>query len=101
VDPARDSVAALHEYVRYFSPSFRALTGDEAAVQALTLALGIPVVYHHGEGADYTVDHSVAILLVNPRGELAAVFPAPHQVRVVAADYRAIVTAAGAVPGAG
>lgn len=98
VDPKRDTVEALHTYVRFFSPGFRALTGTPEAVQALTLALGIPVVFRNPTEADYVVDHSAAILLVNPAGELTAVFPAPHRVAVLSADYRAIVTAPARTP---
>lgn len=98
VDPKRDTVAALHEYVRFFNPQFRALTGTPAAVEALTQALGIAVVYKNLSAEDYAVDHSAAILLVNPAGELSAVFPAPHQVRVIAADYRSILAWAKAAP---
>ena len=98
VDPKRDTVAALHEYVRFFNPQFRALTGTPAAVEALTMELGIAVVYKNQAAEDYAVDHSAAILLVNPAAELSAVFPAPHQVRVIAADYRSIVAWARSAP---
>ena len=100
VDPKRDTVAALHEYVRFFNPQFRALTGTPEAVEALTQALGIAVVFRNSSAPDYAVDHSAAILLVNPAGELTAVFPAPHQVRVIAQDYRSILAWANATPGA-
>ena len=92
VDPARDTSAVLHEYVRFFDPGFRGLTGEPAALEDFTRRLGVAVVVRHEAGGDYSVDHTAAILLVNPAGEIAGVFPAPHEVRTLAADYRAIVT---------
>lgn len=94
VDPRRDSPARLHEYVRFFNPAFRALTGEPAAVEALTRALGIPVVVRDPDAADYVVDHSAAMLLINPRAEVHALFPAPQRIDVLTADYRRLVAAA-------
>jgi len=89
VDPARDTAALLHDYVRYFDPEFTGVTGDENMIQAL--ALQMSVVYmkvpvekkNAGNGSamdsgDYLVDHSSAILLLNPEGKLAAFLQPPH-----------------------
>lgn len=91
IDPARDSPASLATYVRYFDPDFHALSGEPAAVEAFTRALGIAVIVRQDAGADYTVDHSAAILLLDPDAAVAAVFPAPHVVKNVADDYRLII----------
>ena len=91
VDPARDTASRLAEYVHYFNPVFHALAGESEAVGAFTRALGIAVIVRQDGAADYTVDHTAAILLVDPNGAVAAVFPAPHVVDTVAADYRLIV----------
>lgn len=96
VDPQRDPVDLLHAYVRFFGPGFRGLTGDPAASEAFTRALGIAVVVRNSASADYTVDHSAAILVVDPHADLRALFPAPHNVEVLDADYRTIVAWAGA-----
>lgn len=81
VDPQRDSVAMLGDYVHYFDPQFTGVTGDEKMIQALTLQTS--VVYMKVPGAsgnenDYLVDHSSSILLINPEGQLAAFLRAPH-----------------------
>ena len=91
VDPARDTASRLAEYVHYFNPAFHALAGEPQAVAAFTHALGIAVIVRQEGGTDYTVDHTAAILLVDPNGAVAAVFPAPHVVETIAADYRLIV----------
>jgi protein SCO1/2 len=81
VDPQRDSVELLAEYVRYFDPEFIGVTGDENMIEAMTLQTS--VVYMKVPGAsgnenDYLVDHSSSILLINPEGKLAAFLKAPH-----------------------
>ncbi len=81
VDPQRDSIELLADYVHYFDPEFIGVTGDEKMIQALTLQTS--VVYMKVPGAsgkenDYLVDHSSSILLINPEGQLAAFLKAPH-----------------------
>lgn len=91
VDPMRDTPDVLGPYVHYFNPDFIGVTGSQAAIAALTQALGIAYTYTPGETPDsYTVDHSAALLLFNPRGELAAVFTPPHKGEALAHDLRAL-----------
>lgn len=92
VDPKRDTPQRLAQYVPYFDPSFTGATGTRETLDALTRAMGVAV--HVGPEVDgtYTVDHTAALFLVNPEAQLVAVFPTPHEVETLAADYRAIVT---------
>lgn len=92
VDPKRDTPERLAQYVPYFDPSFTGATGSRETLDALTRGMGVAV--HVGPVVDgtYTVDHTAALFLVNPDAKLVAVFPTPHDVETLAADYRAIVT---------
>jgi protein SCO1/2 len=95
VDPRRDTAAVLSRYVGHFDPEFIGVTGGTAALDAFTKALGVAVIVGApGEDGSYTVDHSAAVFLVNPRAELIAVFGTPHEAAVIADDYRRIVAAA-------
>jgi protein SCO1/2 len=81
VDPQRDTVGMLGDYVNYFDEEFIGVTGDENMIQAL--ALQTSVVYmkvpgSSGDENDYLMDHSSSILLINPEGQLAAFLKAPH-----------------------
>ena len=81
VDPQRDSVEMLGEYVHYFDPDFIGVTGDDSMIQALTLQMS--VVYMKMPGAsgnenDYLVDHSSSVMMINPEGQLVAFLKAPH-----------------------
>jgi protein SCO1/2 len=70
------------------------VTGDPAAIEALTRALGVAV-FIGAPAADgsYTVDHAAAIFLVDPEGRVAALFNTPHEAGAIERDYRRIVAA--------
>lgn len=93
VDPERDTPARLAEYVGYFDPEFTGLTAPLADLRKLTRALGIAHDFRNKtDGATaYDVDHSSAILLINPRAEFAGIFGAPHDPAVLARDLTRIV----------
>ena len=81
VDPERDSVEMLDEYVRYFDPDFIGVTGDDKMISALALQMSVVYMKMPGTSGnenDYLMDHSSAILLINPQGQLTAFLKAPH-----------------------
>lgn len=81
VDPQRDTVDILGDYVRYFDPAFRGVTGSPEMLQALSLQSSVvymPVTVGQGEEETYLVEHSSSILLLNPEGKLHAFIQAPH-----------------------
>jgi protein SCO1/2 len=85
VDPERDTPQRAGEYARFFSPTIVAATGGKAELDALTAALGVLYV-KVPQGADYTVDHTASILLVDPEGRLRGLFRTPHDAARIAAD---------------
>ena len=87
VDPERDTPAVLKAYLAGFGPGFTGLTGDPDAVGSFATALGVPYRKIPMDG-DYMMDHSTAIMLVNPRGELAALFAGPHDAEALLRDVR-------------
>jgi protein SCO1 len=94
VDPGRDTPPVLAQYVAHFDPSFTGVTGDPAAIEALTQALGVAVfIGPPAEDGSYAVDHTAAIFLVDPEGRIAALFNTPHEAGAIARDYRSIVAA--------
>ena len=81
VDPERDTVKVLSKYIPYFNNSFIGLTGQNSKqIDAITKQFGIPYFISKKLPSDtqYEVQHSGAILLVNPQGDLHALFSAPH-----------------------
>lgn len=93
VDPQRDRPERLAEYVTYFNPKFQGATGEAEELAQLTRQFG--AVYRIPEDAvgrdDYLVDHSSTITLINPQGELQAIFTAPHKPDDVVEGFRKIL----------
>lgn len=83
VDPERDTPELLGQYVDYFGEDNLAVTGKLEEVTRLTDALGIYFEKAPTEDGNYGVDHSAAVLVLDPNGEFSALFSAPH----VVADY--------------
>jgi protein SCO1/2 len=95
VDPERDQPEQLATYVRYFNPAFTAATGPTAELDRLASALGFAYVKVPGATADsYTIDHSTALILVNPKAELAGFFTPPLKSAALAEDLARLIPAA-------
>lgn len=92
VDPRRDDPATLREYLDYFDADFIGATGPLAEIERLTQALYLPFDYVGDvESGDYTVDHSGALILVDPQARAVAYFSAPHDPETLTADLRRLV----------
>lgn len=77
VDPDRDTVAVMKDYVAAFSPRMVGLTGSAAETAAVAKAYKVYARKATGtkEGAkDYLVDHSSLLYLVGPDGKVVALF---------------------------
>ena len=89
VDPERDTPERLAQYVHYFSPDFRAATGDVAALEKLGQSLGFVFVKVPGATPEsYLMDHSAALMLVNPQAELVGYLTPPFKADAIAADLK-------------
>ena len=90
VDPARDDLATLAGYVDAFGETVLGVTGESAELDKL--AESFYVTYSmSGDGDDYRVEHTTAVFLVNPDGQLAAIFSPPIETRQLAADLRRLL----------
>lgn len=96
VDPERDSEAALAEYVTYFNPEFIGVSGEKEQLQALAKPLGIffsaenAKADDEGKEKDYQVNHSVSMLLIDPRARLRAIISPPHNANEIAENVTKI-----------
>lgn len=71
VDPDRDDPARMDRYLGAFQGELQGLTGDYRQIRALAAQLGARIVRAETPGA--SPDHSAAVYLINPDGNLAAV----------------------------
>ena len=83
VDPERDTPELLEQYVNYFGEDNLGLTGELNEIKKLTSALGIFFEKTPANGDSYSVDHSAAVIVINPDGEFSALFSGPH----IVSDY--------------
>jgi protein SCO1/2 len=91
VDGQRDTPEQLAEYVKYFDPQLIGVSGTEQQVNTLTRQLGIVYIRQPEITAgQYFIDHSATIVLINPRGEIAEQFMAPHAVITIVERYSKI-----------
>ncbi|MFT5756878.1 MAG: protein SCO1/2 [Alteromonadaceae bacterium] len=80
IDPQRDTVDALANYIQYFNKEFIALTAGHEVLFPLARNLGLMYAINDQlDGKPYTVDHSASMILINPKGQIAAIFQ-PNQV---------------------
>jgi len=73
VDPQRDNLNKLSQYIAYFNPEFVALRAGHDVLFPFARNLGLMYAIS-GEGDDYLVDHSASLVLINPDGDIAAIF---------------------------
>lgn len=91
VDPRRDSPAQLKQYLAYFNPAFSAATGEKGEIDNLAGQVGAVYLFDGDTSRDdYIVNHSAALLLIDPQGRLYARFNAPHAASAIAESYRRI-----------
>jgi protein SCO1/2 len=86
VDPERDTPERIAAYLRHFDPDLLGATGSREAIESFTRGLGLAQVRNPGVGDEYTVDHSAALVLIDPRARLAGYFQPPYDVDALEAD---------------
>jgi protein SCO1 len=92
VDTARDTPAQLARYIPNFDPDFIGVTGrDQASIEALTARMGVAASIQLQPDGSYSVDHSAAIFVVNPAGQLTAILTGPFTVDTLRNDFRRMV----------
>lgn len=93
VDPERDTPEILASYVTYFNPDFTGATAENEKLTPLTRSIGIAHQIRNktDDNPEYDVDHSSAIVLINPQAEFAGLFGAPQDALVMARDITRII----------
>jgi protein SCO1/2 len=88
VDPDRDTPERLAEYVTYFDPAFRGVTGAFDQLDIVTRAAGaVYKVPEAPESDDYLVAHSSTLTLIDPQGRIHAIFTSPFDPAAIARDF--------------
>ncbi|WP_372747315.1 SCO family protein [Litorivivens sp.] len=93
VDPARDTTTQLNQYLAYFHPEFRGVSGEFLDVHRFATGLGAPFNKVPGGGDNYLVDHSGNVALINPAGHFVGILKAPisvEQINRVMPSFKAL-----------
>ncbi|QYR52059.1 SCO family protein [Lysobacter soyae] len=97
VDPNRDTPEVAQRYASAFSADTLAATTDEAHLLEFTQSLSMVFMRNAPEDASkpdqYSVDHSAAMAVINPRGELAGFLKAPFDAAAIQRDFDVLAKA--------
>ena len=94
VDPRRDSIDVIAEYVGAFSASFVGVTGQTTDIETFAHNLGIGFrVPDESLPADYLVEHSPYIVIVDPSARHFGYIKPPFDPNKLALTYRSLVAA--------
>ncbi|KAK4731088.1 hypothetical protein R3W88_024076 [Solanum pinnatisectum] len=74
VDPERDTVEQVGEYVKEFHPNLIGLTGSPEEIKKTARAYRVYYMKTEEEGSDYLVDHSIVMYLMDPKMEFVKFF---------------------------
>ena len=87
VDPERDTVELLTEYMGFFDDSFVGLTGSRADIERVATTYGVFFSANEGDiESGYTVDHTAHLMVIDQEGHLRLVFPPDLGAEEIAAD---------------
>jgi protein SCO1/2 len=90
VDTLRDTPASLAEYVGYFDPRFIGATGDLESLAVLVRQLESKFSLGKDPAGEPIVNHSSAILLIDPQVRYYAHLVAPHYADEIREQYLAL-----------
>lgn len=88
VDPERDTVASMKDYLSSFDPHVKGLTGDPKAVAKViseyrVYAKKVPI-----KDGDYSMDHTALVYLMDRDGKFVAPFNLKQTPQQAAADLK-------------
>ncbi len=96
-DPERDTPDLVGQYAHAFHPDSLAATAPLPQLEAFARSLSLvfmKVPGKSGQADDYTLDHSAAVVLLDPQARMAGVIQPPFDPRAIAADLQALTKAA-------
>jgi len=94
LDPKRDSLELLKQYVPAFHPGFIGLRGDAAQTAAVAKSFHVYASERPGKTPEsYTIDHSAQSFVFDREGRLRLLLPPAMASSAIASDLRALINA--------
>jgi protein SCO1/2 len=92
IDPERDELGMLGDYVTSFDPTFVAATGSLVDVERVASTYGVYFLADEASSdGSYDVDHSATLMGIDTEGRLRIVWPALLDVDELAADIHELL----------
>jgi protein SCO1/2 len=88
IDPERDTVAAMKDYLSSFDPHLKGLTGDPAAIAKVAAEYRVYTKKVPLKDGDYTMDHTALVYLMDRDGHFVAPFDLKQTPEKAAAELR-------------
>ena len=97
VDPNRDTVGKLGQYVTYFHATFLGVTGNDAQIGNLAGQLGAAYQVAFTPGMEnYPVYHAATVFLVDPQARYHAMFTPPLDAETISRRFKVLRELEGA-----
>ena len=93
VDPERDDLAKLAQYVAAFSPHFVGVRGDLDAVADFARQVNAAFMKVPGQGESYLIDHTANVIVIGPDARYRAFIRPPLDADKIIVAYRSIAKA--------
>lgn len=95
IDPERDTPEVMAQYLDLFSSSLTGITGSLSGIEQFCDEIGMSFIHIPGTAGRYTVEHSGAIVLIDPRARISGYFRPPFDPDLMALDLHAIAEHGG------
>jgi protein SCO1/2 len=96
VDPERDTVARLKEFLPVFDPTFTGVRMNSIDLETVKQAYGVIAekVYYDAQdpAKGYSVDHTARTYLIGPRGRLVTSYPYQSPIGKIQKDVEYLLT---------
>ncbi len=95
-DPERDTPKATGDYAHAFNAASLAATAPVSELEAFTRSMSLvfmKVPGPTGSADDYSIDHSAALIVLDPQARMAGVISPPFDPKAIAADLIALTKA--------
>jgi protein SCO1/2 len=93
VDPERDTIQRLREYMGFFNEDFIGLGGSIEQMQSLTSQIGIVYMYSPAsDEGEYLVNHTSSLFLLDPDARLVSIISPPYTAEFILTRYKDIST---------
>lgn len=92
VDPERDTVSRMAEYLKFFDPAFIGLAGPVEQIESIASRFGVIFVKREAAtAADYLVDHTSTVMAIDSEGYVRFMFPYGTTGEQMATDIKKLI----------